>query len=98
MEFKKLMRNLIEEEIANIEREGKKVKLKTLRKKRIKYTLIFGLIFLLMLASGLVPVAFIDLVVYFIFMYNANNVSVITKLAKKSPDTPISEIVKGDMR
>ncbi len=39
----KLMSNLIKKEITNIEREGKKVKLKTLR---IKYTLIFGLIFL----------------------------------------------------
>ena len=39
MNFKTMMSELIEEEISKIEQNGEKVKLKTLLKKRIIYTL-----------------------------------------------------------
>ena len=98
MNFKTMMGNLIEEEIAKIEQNGEKVKLKTLVKKRIVYTLILGAIFAALIVANNLFLAFVDLVIYFILMYNTNNVSVITKLAKQAPDTPISDIIRGDMR
>lgn len=98
MNFKTMMGNLIEEEIAKIEQNGEKVKLKTLVKKRIIYTLIFGVIFAALLVENNLFLAFIDLVVYFALMYNTNNVSIITKLAKQAPDTPVSDIIRGDMK
>ena len=98
MYVKTIMNNLIEEEIEKIEQNGEKVKLKTIINKRINYTLWLGAIFAVLLVANKLFLAFIDLVIYFVLLYNTNNVSVITKLSKKSPDTPISEIIKGDMK
>ena len=98
MNIKTMMNNLIEEEISKLEQSGEKVKFKTLAKKRILYTLIFGAIFVVFMTIQNLGLAFVDMIVYFVFMYRTNNVSVITALAKKSPDTPISNIIKGDMK
>ena len=98
MDFKTLISNIIEEEISALERDGENVRLKTLIKKRILYTVICGALFLLFTAATVLVPAFIVMIVYFVLMYRANNVSVITALAKKSPDTPIAEIIKGDMK
>lgn len=98
MDVKTMLNNLIDEEFTKIEQAGEKIKLKSLAKKRILYTLIFGAIFVVFTAIHNLEWAFIDMIVYFLFMYRTNNVSVITALAKKSPDTPISDIIKGDMK
>ena len=98
MDFKTMMSELIEEEITKIEQNGEKVKLKTLLKKRIIYTLIFGAIFAVLLVVNNILLAFVDLVIYFIMLYKTNNVSIITNLAKQSPDTPVADIIKGDMK
>ena len=98
MNFKTLMSELIEEEISKIEQNGEKVKLKTLLKKRIIYTLIFGVIFAVLLVINNIPLAFVDLVIYFIMLYKTNNVSIITNLAKQSPDKPVADIIRGDMK
>lgn len=82
MNFKTMMSELIEEEISKIEQNGEKVKLKTLLKKRIIYTLIFGVIFTVLLVINNLPLAFVDLVIYFIMLYKTNNVSIITNLAR----------------
>ena len=97
-EFKNVMAKLIEEEIANIEQSGEKVRLKTLSRKRLVYTLIFGGIFLLCIGAGQLALAFITMIFYYTMLYRATNVSVITKLAKKSPDTYIEDIIRGDMK
>ena len=98
MDFKTMMSNLIEEEITKIQQNGERVKLKTLLKKRIVYTLIFGVIFAVLIVVNNLLLAFVDLVIYFIMLYQTNNESIITKLAKQSPDTPISDIIRGDMK
>ena len=98
MNFKAILNNMIEEEFSKIEKEGKRVKLKTVTRKRVKYTLFSGLLFLMFLIVKAELFAFIDLIVYFILMYNANNLSVIAALSKKSPNTPVSDIIKGDMK
>lgn len=98
MVLKKMMSELIEEEITQIEQNGEKVRLKTLLKIRVLYTLICGVIFALFLVFNNLFLAFVALVVYFVLLYFKDNVSVVTKLAQKSPDTPISEIIKGDMK
>ena len=98
MNVKIMMNDLIEEEISKFEQSGYKVRMKTLTKKRVLYTLIFGAIFAVFMAIPSFSLAFVDMVLYFVFMYNTNNVSVITDLAKKSPDTPISDIIKGEMK
>ena len=99
MYFKKILDELIEEEISLIEQAGEKVKLKTLFKRRVLYTMIFGAIFAVLIIKNSLFLAFVDLVIYFIVLYNkANNASVITALAKKSPDSPIADVIKGDMK
>ena len=98
MDFKTMMSNMIEEEIKKIQQNGERVKLKTLLKKRIVYTLIFGVIFAVLIVVNNLLLAFVDLVIYFIMLYQTNNESIITKLAKQSPDTPISDISRGDMK
>lgn len=98
MNFKTMMSELIEEEISKIEQNGEKVKLKTLLKKRIIYTLIFGAIFAVLLVVNNILLAFVDLVIYFTMLYKTNNVSIITNLAKQSPDTPVADIIRGDMK
>ncbi len=96
--LKKLMSELIEEETSKIEQNGDKVKLKTLLKKRVIYTLIFGVLFLLLVNANFLFLAFIALVVYFVIMYNLNDTSVIIGLAKKYPNKLISDVIKEDMR
>lgn len=98
MNLKMVLENMIEEEISSFERTGNKLRLKSLRKRRITYTIIFGIILVVLVAMDHLLLAFIDMIIYYILMYNkANNVSVLKKLAERSPDTPIGEIIKGDM-
>lgn len=98
MILKKMLNDMIEEEIQKIEQTGKKVRLKSVSSKKILYTVIFGTILLFLLALGQLFLALIDLVIYFILLYRTNNVSVIIKLAKKSPNTPIGNIIRGEMK
>ena len=98
MNFTTMLGELIEEEISKIEQNGVKVKLKTLLRKRIIYTLFFGGLFAILLVAGNYLLAFVNLAVYFIVLYNLNNVSVISVLAKRSPDKPIADIIRGDMK
>ena len=98
MNFKTLMKQTIEEEIAKIESSGEKVRLKTLASKRILYTMISAVVFSIGLAAEMISISFCTLIVYFILLYNTNNVSVLTKMAEKSPDTPIENIIRSDMK
>lgn len=98
MDFKNLLNATIEGEISKIEQTGETVRLKSVTRQRIICTIISAIIFSFGLISGLFGISFITLVVYFIIMYNINNASVITKIAKKQPDTPIADIIRNDMK
>lgn len=98
MRFAKFMDGIIEEEIMRIEQTGERIRLKTLLKFRVLYTLVFGVIFLILMLGELMGSAFFVMVIYYILLYQTNNTSVIRYLAKKSPDTPISEIIEGDTK
>ncbi|MBQ7400067.1 MAG: hypothetical protein IJW06_06395 [Clostridia bacterium] len=98
MNLKTIMYELIEEEISNIEQGGEKVRLRILYIKRIAYTIIFGILFAGFLVLNAWTWAFIDLLIYFILLYNTNNVREITKIAKKFPDTNISHLIRMEMK
>jgi len=93
---KKMLYNSIEEAICSIEQNGEKVWLKTLLKKRIIYTIIFYILFLFYMSIHY-SVGYVVMLKYFFILYRTHNASVIAKLAKKNPDTPFEDIIRGDM-
>jgi len=98
METKKLLNELIENEFEKLEKDGVKIRLKRKTTNAINYTVICAIIFLLTVIGGAFPLALIDLIIYFVLMYNNNNTNVIAKLAKKFPDKPILDIIKGEIK
>lgn len=95
---KKIIKDVIEEEISNLEESGVKVKLRTLCRKRTIVTAVLGVIFAGLIVLDLLGPAFAILILYFIILYHMNNASVITGLARNSPDTPIADIIRGDLK
>jgi len=91
---KNIMTAMIQKEIAILEQNGEQVYMKGVVRKRIWLTVI-----LLAIGAALVFLEiswFFGYVVfiYFIYMYRLNEISYIIKLAKKSPDKPVSEIIR----
>lgn len=86
---------LITHELQKYEATGKKVKLKSIVKKRVKYSVICGIITLL---GFFFPPFFLAALVYIFLMAKTNNkVAIIMDLAKKSPDKPIAQIVAEEI-
>ena len=98
MKIETLLADAIEEQIDRFEKSGEPVKLKTLFKKRAIVTVILGIIFARFLLLDKLLFAFFTMLIYFIIIYRITNVSVITALAKKSPDENIGNIIRKDMR
>jgi len=95
-----LLNKAISEEINSIEQSGVKVKLKSIRNKRIIYAMICGFPALVQaLASIYFSLIFIALYIciYISTCRKTSNIEVIAKLAKKHRDTPIDEIIRGEM-
>ena len=93
-----LLNQIITEELNKIEQSGEKVKLKSIRKFRIIAGIILGffaLIYLSMPETWIISV--ICIAVYAFMFFNCDKVKTIARLAKKMPDTPIDEIIRGDM-
>jgi len=98
MNVKSILRDIIEERIANLESDGSKVRLKTVIGRRVLVSFISAVLFLLTIWYDALFFSFVVLVICFVILYHINNVSVITELARKSPDTPIAKIIEGDMK
>lgn len=93
-----MLNQIITEELSKIEQSGEKVKLKSIRKKRIIAGSILGFFALSYLTMAETWILSVICIAIYIFMFiNCNKVKSIAKLAKKMPDTPIDEIIKGDM-
>ena len=97
MTYQEVMDDLIREEISKIEHTGEKVILKTLLKKRMlrillaaMYFAFFAWVKLWLFALGIPAICLVGL-------FRMNNEKVVTALAQKSPDKPVSEIIAEDM-
>ena len=90
MSIEEILRPVIEQEFAKYESSGRKVRLRSVAKKRILYTFIC-----LLGGCGCFPVAFI---VYIFLMSRTSKLKTIIRLAKKSPDKSIQEIVMSEMQ
>ncbi len=87
---------VINEELEKYESGGKNIKLKTAGKRRIKYTIICGLIVVLGFWN---PLCYIAIPVYIILMVKTKNKSnVILSLARKSPNKPIDQIIAEEIK
>ena len=96
MTVKEILTPLITQEFEKYERHGYKIKLKSTSKRRVKYSIICGIIALLGFAH---PVYFAAIPVYIILMMKTrDNVGIILSLAKKNPDTPIEQIVAQEVK
>lgn len=93
-----LLNQIITEELSKIEQNGEKVKLKSIRKKRIVSAIILGILVLIWLSSPktVIP-SVICIGIVILINVNTDRVKTIAKLAQKMPDTPIDEIIRGDM-
>lgn len=86
---------IITKELEKHERNGGKIKLKTAKKRRIKYSIICGIIALCGFAH---PVFFVSVPVYIILMLKTrNNINIILSLAKKSPNKPVDLIIAEEV-
>lgn len=96
MTVKEILTPVIMQEFEKYERNGQKIKLKTIAKKRTKYSIICGIIALL----GFVhPVYFISVPIYVILMLRTRNVvDVILSLAKDNPNKPIDRIIAEEIK
>jgi len=92
-----LLYQIITEELNKIEQGGEKVKLKTIRKKRIISAIFFGAFALLYFAAEALIISIACIAIFIFINVNTDKVKTIAKLAQKMPDTPIDEIIRGDM-
>jgi hypothetical protein len=93
-----LLNQIITEELSKIEQNGEKVKLKSVRKKRITSAIILGILALIWFSSPETIILSVICIGIFIFInVNTDKVKTIAKLAQKMPDTPIDEIIRGEM-
>lgn len=92
-----LLNQIITEELNKIEQSGEKVRLKSIRKKRIISALILGALALLYFAAEIFILSIICIAIFIFINVNTDKVKTIAKLAQKMPDTPIDEIIRGDM-
>ena len=97
MNDRTLLNKIISEELEKIEQNGEKVSLSTHRRVRA-INLIICVLFAIIFANPqtvFISILFILIGIFRFFMIS--KVSIIAKLAKKMPDTPIDEIIRGDM-
>ena len=90
MTVKDILTPVITQEFEKYESHGYKIKLKSVTTNRIKYT-----VFCALGAILCWPVA---LIVYIVLMKKTNNIDTIISVAKKSPDTPIEQIVAQEIK
>lgn len=89
MSAEEILKPIIEQEFEKYERNGEKIKLPSMTKTRIKYT-----VWCVLGAWLSFPIA---LIVYIVLMIRTNKVNTILRLAKKSPDKPIDQIISEEM-
>ena len=92
----KMLEKIIEEELSNMERDGEKIKLKSVRSEKLKTALIWGF-FTLVGFIVFFPVGIICLIYLISKIPKINRVSVLVEKAKEMPDTQISDIIKMEM-
>lgn len=86
---------IINQEFEKYARSGRPIKLKTISKKRTKYSIICSIIALCGFAH---PVFFLVIPIYIVLMCKAGNkVNTILSLARKSPDKPIAQIIAEEI-
>lgn len=90
MTAKEILTPVINQEFQKYQNNGYKIKLKSATKNRIKYTIFCAL-------GALIcwPIA---LIVYIILMCSTNKINTIVKLAKKTPDMPIDQIIAQEIK
>ena len=96
MTVNEILTPVILQEFKKYENLGCQIKLKTTKSRRIKYSIICGIIALL----GFVhPVYFAAVPVYIVLMLKTkNNIDLIISLAKKNPNKPIDQIVAEELK
>lgn len=95
MKMKDMLHNAIKNEIAAIERTGKKVKLKPARKAKIIAICVWAFLFL---ATTEAPfISMICLIELIVTCVKKNQVQTIAKLARKQPDKFIEDIIWENM-
>lgn len=93
MTVESILTPVITEELAKYQLNGQKLRFKTTKKNRIKYT-----VFCLLGAIVFPPVStIIALLVYFNLMKKTDPVNTIIAAAKKKPDTPIAQIIAEEI-
>ena len=86
---------IIAKELEKYGQNGGKVKLKTAKKRRVKYSIICGIIALCGFAH---PIYLVSVPVYIILMLKTkNNIDIILSLAKKSPNKPVDLIIAEEV-
>lgn len=96
MTVKEILTPVILQEFNKYENLGHEIKLKSKKTRRIKYSVICGIIALFGLIDPILLLA--DAVVYIILMVKTkDNINLILSLAKKSPDKPIDQIIAEEM-
>lgn len=88
---------VIKQEFEEYERNGYKIKLKSVFKRRVKYSIICGIFALL----GFINPGFLiyAAIVYTVLMLKTrDNVKVIISLAKKEPDKAIKQIIAEEIK
>lgn len=96
MTVKDILTPVITQEFEKYERHGYKIKLKSISKRRVKYSIICGIIALLGFAH---PVYLAVIPVYIILMMKTrDNIGAILSKAKKSPDKSIEQIVAEEVK
>lgn len=93
MEAEIMLHRIIKEELQKIEQDGKKLKFKSVRKRKLKACL-------LVLIGVLCILMFIVSIVCFVLawkLFKETTEQTLAKLIKKMPNTPIDEIIRGDL-
>lgn len=95
MDVNVILTQMINEEFAKIEKNGEKVVLKSRKK---YYWVCAGAILGFLVLTAIIPFAFIGSIVFAVKMAKNSNIDTVIRLAKKSPNTPIEDIIREDMR
>lgn len=98
MGFNGFINEIIEKNFSKIERRGERIRLRTVIRLRVLYTIVCGIIFVILNFLENFSAAFYVMLIYFVLMYRANNVNIIRLLARKNPKMPILKIIEGDMK
>ena len=87
---------IINAELEKYRQNGKKIKLKTIEKRTVTYTIIFGILALCGFAH---PIYFAAIPIYIILMMrNRKPELVILSLAKKYPNKPVDQIIAEEIK